>query len=146
MRGLEFRETMTGSYELHGDGTRPRSMSFTIRARTGGLLGFVRRPVAEIEGEIDAEGLADHRLLRGTLDMDVVRKGELAYAFTFAANDGAACAFQGKKTVVLAELRESMTVLPGVILRGGAEIARAVLRFDLRGDLVRFLKSWKPSR
>jgi hypothetical protein len=153
--GLEFRETMAGSYELLErapqadraplDGVRP--MSFTVRVRVPGLLRFARKPIANIEGEVDAQGFADHRPLKGTLEMDVLRKRTLEYAFAFEANDGASYAFEGKKTIVLRELAESMTVLPGEIkTASGKPIARALLRFDLRSDLVRFLRSFRPGR
>lgn len=143
--GIEFRETMAGSFRLEGDAA-DRPISFTIRARSPKLLAFLRRPEVAIEGEVDAEGFADHRLLRGTLGLDVVRTGELRYAFRFVANDRAEYAFEGKKTIDAARLAESMTVLPGVIRdAAGAAIGRALLRFDLRGDFVKFVRSFRLS-
>ena len=42
---------------------------------------------------------------------------------------------------------ESMTVLPGLILRAsGEEMGRALLRFDVQRDFVRFLQSFRPTR
>lgn len=147
MIGLEFRETMAGSYHLASAPDEERPMSFTIRARSSGLAGFIRRPVAEIEGEVDAEGLADHRYLRGRLEMDLLRTGMLVYDFRFTDNAGQGCAFEGRKTVRLDDLLETMTVLPGRIVReGGEEIGEALLRFDLRSDLLRFLKSFRLVR
>lgn len=144
--GFEFRETMAGSYRLVG-AEHDRPISFTIRARTASLPRFVRRPVAEIEGEIDAQGFADHRVLRGTLAMDVLRDRTLAYFFRFADNEGVPRVFDGRKNLELGSLVESMTVLPGSILdEAGALVASAVLRFDLRSDLVRFLRSFRAQR
>jgi hypothetical protein len=141
---FEFRETMAGSFHLlsHPDDERP--MSFTIRARSRPLLSFLRRPVVEIEGEVDAEGFADHRHLRGSLGLDVLRTKTMPYAFRFTANDGAIYSFIGKKTITPRELALSMTVLPGSIVdEEGREVGRALLRFDLRSDLGRFLKSFR---
>lgn len=147
MAGFEFRETMSGSFHLVASPDDERPMSFTIRARAGSLLSFLRRPVVEIEGEVDAEGFADHRHLRGTLGLDMFRTGTLPYTFRFTGNDGAAYSFVGKKTVSPAELARSMTVLPGDIEdESGRPVARALLRFDLRSDLMRFLSSFRPSR
>lgn len=146
MIGLEFRETMAGSYHLASAPDEERPMSFTIRARSAGLAGFIRRPVAEIEGEVDAEGLADHRYLKGRLEMDLLRTGMLVYDFRFTDNAGQGCAFEGRKTVRLDDLLETMTVLPGRIVRGDEEIGEALLRFDLRSDLLRFLKSFRLVR
>ena len=143
MAGFEFYETMAGSLRLLGE-PRDRAMSFTVRARSFTWASFLRRPEVEIEGEVDAEGFADHRYLHGTLGMDPLRTRILPYAFRFAANDGSPYAFAGKKTLRVERLVESMTVLPGAILdAGGESVGSALLRFDLRSDLVRFLRSFR---
>ncbi len=51
----------------------------------------------DIEGEVDVEGFANHRHLRGTLGMDPLVTGTLPYAFRFTANDGAPYAFAGTR-------------------------------------------------
>lgn len=143
MSGFEFYETMIGSLRLRGE-ARDRPMSFTVRARSPRWSSFLRRPEVEIEGEIDAEGFADHRHLRGTLGMDPLRTRTLPYAFRFTANDGADYSFVGQKDLLVAHLVESMTVLPGAIHdAAGATVGAALLRFDLRSDFVRFLRSFK---
>jgi hypothetical protein len=144
--GFEFRETMAGSYRLATDSV-DRPMSFTVRARSARWASFARRREVEIEGEVDAEGFADHRHLRGTLGMDPLLTRRLPYAFAFTANDGRRYRFVGEKTISLAHLTESMTVLPGAILdEHDAEVGRALLRFDLSRDLTSFLRSFKPTR
>jgi hypothetical protein len=146
MAGLEFHETMAGSYVLVG-AEAERPMAFTVVARTQPLWSFFRRPEAEIEGEVDAKGLADHRPLRGTLGMSVLRKRTLEYLFRFTGNDDAAYIFDGTKHIDVRDLAKSMTVLPGAIrAEDGTLVARAVLRFDLRSDLVRFLRSFRSRR
>jgi hypothetical protein len=143
MAGFEFHETMAGSFRLLGE-PRDRAMSFTVRARSFTWASFLRRPQVDIEGEIDAEGFADHRYLRGTLGMDPLRTRTLPYAFAFAANDGAPHTFAGTKTLHVGRLIESMTVLPGAILdAGGKRVAEALLRFDVQHDLARFLHSFR---
>jgi hypothetical protein len=147
MAAFEFHETMSGSFELQENPRERRPMSFTIRARSKTLLDFLRQPQMEIEGEIDVEGFADHRYLRGTLGLDVLRTGTLPYAFEFTANDGSAYVFEGKKTLAMGSLAESMTVLPGKISdHSGATVAQALLRFDVRSDLGRFLRSFRTVR
>lgn len=143
MSALEFEETMTGSYRAAGGDERP--MSFTIRARSGPLLSFLRRPITEIDGEVDAVGFADHRRLRGTLELDLIRSGKLRYAFEFQANDGQPYAFKGEKTVSAGAFVESMTVLPGeiVALESTEKVADALLRFDIRSDMIRFVRSFR---
>lgn len=146
MSGFRFQETMTGSYRLHADAA-DRPMAFTLRARSATMRSFLRRPEVTVEGELDAEGFADRRPLRGTLGMDPLRTGILPYSIEFTANDGRRYTFEGKKTLSLRHLAESMTVLPGALLDDqGLEVGRALLRFDLRRDLLRFLLSFKPVR
>lgn len=140
-RGVSFQETMAGSYHLASSPGDERALSFTIGARSPSLLDFVRRPITEIEGEIFAEGLARHRHLRGTLELDILRTGKLRYAFDFTGDDGAAYSLKGEKTLRASALAESMSVLPASITdAGGAAVGEALLRFDLRSDLGRFIK------
>lgn len=143
MRGFEFAETMAGSYHLLSAPADERAISFTLRASSSSLRRFLKTREVEIEGAIDAENLADHRALRGTMGLDVLRTGILSYAFRFRANDGGDCAFTGQKDVDVRRLAETMTVLPAKLLRGQDTIGEALLRFDLRNDLVRFLRSFR---
>ena len=146
MSAFEFRETMAGSFHLTAEPLVEHPISFSVRARSRRLLRFLISPVVEIEGEIDAPPIATHRALRGTLGMDVLRTGTLPYSFRFEGDDGKSYVFEGKKTYSLTEIVESMTVLPGVIKDdGGSEVARALLRFDARSDLFKFLKSFRRS-
>ena len=144
MTAFQFVETMAGSYHLLDRPEDERPMSFTIRARSKSLARFFAKRVVDIEGEVDAEGFADHCELRGTLGLDVLVTRTLPYTFEFTANDGRRYRFSGQKDVRATRLLGSMTRLPGSILdHNGHEIGRAELRFDLRGDIVSFLKSWK---
>lgn len=145
MAGFEFHETMSGSFHRAGD-PRPLAMSITLRARSRTWRSFSRRREVDIEGEIDAEGFADHRFLRGTLGLDAIRTRTLPYAFRFMANDGATYSFAGKKTLHVSRMVDSMTVLPGEILdAAGAPVGGVLLRFDLLRDLACFLKSFRLS-
>lgn len=144
MAGFEFWETMAGAYHLVDKPHDERPMSFTVVARSAPLLRFLRRPEVEIEGEVFAPGLANHRHLRGTLGMDLLRTGTLSYEFRFVGDDDQPYVFQGKKTVSPLALMETMTLLPGSIREPhGAEVAVALLRFDARSDLFTFLKSFR---
>lgn len=143
--GFEFRETMSGSYHRLDDPGVEHPMSFTIRADIPALVRFAIDPTAQIQGEVDAEGLADHKPLRGTMEINPFLKRKVVYDFHFPDNAGAECRFHGEKEVEPLRLAESMTTLPGSIFVGEREIARAVLRFAVRQDLLRFLLSFKPT-
>ena len=143
---FEFNETMSGSYHLLDEPDVERPLSFTLRALSRALPRFLMRRDVAIEGSVDAEGLASGNRLTGTLGMDVLLTGKLPYAFTFLGNDGRRYRFSGEKTVTLLDLPEAMTVLPGSFFDAAdREIARAIVRFDLR-DLPSFLRSFSLVR
>lgn len=138
-----FRETMSGTCRLASDPDRERSIVFTVTARSPRLGEFLGHRAVKIEGTIDIEGLATARPLVGTLGMDVVLTRRIPYDFTFTGDDGAAYRFTGEKKVRVTALLETMSRLPAVLLGAGGEtVADAELWFDLRGDLVTFLRSF----
>jgi hypothetical protein len=144
--GFEFRETMSGSYHLVDAPDRELAISFTIRAVVHDLLQFVRDRKAEIVGEVDVEGFADHRPMRGTLTIDPLLGKELVYDFEFPANDDRRCRFSGKKSVDFLRLLETMTTLPGQLLGPKGEVVgEARLRFDARSDMAKWLRSFRPT-
>lgn len=144
MSNLEFWETMAGAFHFVDKPERDLPMSFTIRAKSAPLLRFLRHPEVEIEGDIFAPGLANHRRVRGTLGMDVLRTRTLPYRFQFVGDDGKSYEFKGQKNVSPTALLETMTTLPGSICdEHGKEVAVALLRFDARSDLLTFLRSFR---
>ena len=145
MAGVEFRETMAGSLRVVGkEGQAP--ISFTIRARSRGLSAFLGRALVEIEGEVFAEGIAEHRPLRGAIDMGPLLSRRIPYGFAFTGDDGATYAFTGEKTLARGALIESFSILPGEIRDArGALVGQALLRFDVRSSALRYLKSFWPA-
>jgi hypothetical protein len=142
MPGFEFHETLTGSLHVLSK-AEAAPMSFTIRARTRGF-GVTRRAELEIEGEVDAEGFADHRPLRGSIDVGALLRRAIPYSFEFTGNDGAPYTFAGEKTLAPGALVASFSLLPGEIrTAGGALVGRALLRFDVRSDALRYFKSFR---
>jgi hypothetical protein len=140
MGGLAFTETLTGTLRLTRDPARERPIALSYRALTGPLRAFLRRPELVIEGAIDADGLAAHGHLRGTLALVASPERALALdqAFTFTADDGALTAFHGRRALRLGALG----LLSGAFTDArGQVVARALLRFDLRTELARLLRS-----
>ena len=147
MIGLRFRETMSGGYHLSSSPGADRPMYFTIQAHVPSLRSLLGNALFEIEGAVFAEGLADHRPLRGTLHIDPLRGKVLVYRFEFPGNDDKPYVFQGRKTLGEGDLLHAMTVLPGGIHdAAGNEVGRALLRFDLRSDILKFLRSFRLVR
>jgi len=147
MSGFAFRETMSGSYHRLDRPAEDHAIEFTISANVDSLRRFVRDRVARIEGEVTMEGFATRRALSGTLGLKLLDEHRLPYEFSFRADDGRTYSFRGEKDVLLQTLPDSITTLPGSVFdEQAAEIARAVLRFDLRGDLFKFIKSFRLKR
>jgi choline dehydrogenase-like flavoprotein len=142
--GFLFKETMSGTCKLAGDADRSRKIVFTVTARSARMGEFLRRRVVNIEGTIDVEGLATAQPLSGTLGMDVILTRRIPYDFSFSGDDGRRYRFAGEKTVRALSLLQSMSRLPAALLgEGGEAVAEAELWFDLKGDLVSFLKSFE---
>lgn len=141
MPGVEFSETMAGSFALAGRPDELRPFSFTVRAVAGSLTSGR----AELSGTVDAEGFADGAPATGSLVVDP-RTRTLRYELAFRGNDGAPYRFAGRKTLRLARPVRSMTELPGAICdERGDEVARCVTRFALRSQLLPLLGSVRPA-
>lgn len=147
MAGFEITETLAGRLRLVRDGVE-RPIAVTIRSRSGPIASFLKRPLLTIEGAVEAPGFADHQPLTGSIDAaGLFTERRLVYAFTFRGDDGQAYAFAGEKAFVESNLLASFTLLVGAIRdAGGALAGEALLRFDLRSDLVRFAKSFRAAR
>lgn len=147
MAGFEITETLAGRLRLARDGVE-RPIVVTIRGRSGPFANFLKRPLLAIAGAVDAPGFADHQPLTGSIDAGrVFAERRLVYAFTFRGDEGQAYTFAGEKALVESNLLTSFTLLVGAIRdAGGALAGEALLRFDLRSDLVRFAKSFRAAR
>jgi hypothetical protein len=142
--GFSFEETMSGSYHLLASQLDERAISFSLAARVAGIRQFLKDKLARIEGVVNIEGFADARPLTGTLALALPGERRLTYDFTFRANDGKLCRFHGQKDVTWIAPVDTMTTLPASLYDdAGRELARAVLRFDTRGTLGTFLRSWR---
>jgi len=142
--GFAFRETMRGKYYMLADPTSERAMSFSLTVRAKGLAAFAREPVARIEGRVSLEGFADNVPLEGTLAFRLHDQRRLIYEFRFEGKDGQPCRFRGQKDVIALAPIESFTTLPGSLYdEASREIGRATVRFDLRGDLKKLLRSFR---
>jgi len=135
---------MSGSYWRLSAPTDERALSFTIEVRAGDVRRFVRDRTWRITGTVDAEGLATRQPLDGTLQFKLIDERRLPYRFTFVGDDGTGYELSGQKEWSVLSPVDSMTLLPATLYdAGGAELARARLRFDWRSDIGRFMKSFR---
>jgi hypothetical protein len=144
--GFEFEEVMSGTYTRTGHPEETGAIRLRGRAHAGDLVRHLRDGLTTLEGTLDMERFADEVPIAGTLEIRPVLGKIIRYDFTFTGNDGQAYRFSGQKDIRLGALRASMTTLPAAITdKDGAEVARALLHFDLKEDLFPFLVSWKPA-
>lgn len=142
--GFRFEERMAGHYTLVGGTAEERAIEFTLTARAPSLPQFLRKPLAEVQGEANLEGFADHKAARGTMLLDLVAGRRIGYDFEFRGNDGQTYRFKGQKDVELASLKSSMSRLPaGLFDAAGARVGEALVHFHYSTDLMRFLRSWR---
>ena len=141
--GFVFRESLAGSYHTLASPGDEHPMQIRVEAQVEDVLRFALDPTLALTGEIDAHGFADSQPLRGTLALAPLR-AKIVWDFRFPANDGRDARFHGEVDIDLLRPALTLTQLPGSLYRGETEVARAVLRFDLRGDLLRLLASVRP--
>ncbi|WP_394838253.1 hypothetical protein LVJ94_15215 [Pendulispora rubella] len=143
MLGFRFRETMRGTYHLLDTPLDERAMEFTLVARTKGFRRFLREQVAEIEGEVTLEGLATNQPLSGTLSFKLQEK-RLPYGFSFKDDKGKVRRVRGQKDFSLIYLADSISTLPlSIYDEADREVGRGLVRFDLRGDTGKLLRSFR---
>jgi hypothetical protein len=140
---VRFAETMDGSWQP-GAGADRQRLRFEVTADSASLLGLLRTGELALHGVLDAAGLASARPCAGTLELRPLSSPHaLRYRLGFAGDDGHGYQFVGEKRLALHQLVDAMTTLPGRLLdERGDEVGRCLLRFDLRRQLLPFLRSF----
>ncbi len=140
--GFRFCEEMAGSYFVLSDGVPEHDVSLKLVGRTYGLRRLFREQRVHIEGLLDIAGFATNRPVRGSISLHSPADWRLIYEMTFAADDGRPYTFRGEKDIFWVSLLDSITTLPASVYDAdGIEVGRASLRFDIRGDLINFIRS-----
>ena len=144
MPRLSFRERMSGSYWLLDAPTEERALTLSFEAHATEVGDFLRTRTWTLAGTIDAEGLAQGREVEGTLRFALIQERRIPYRFAFRGDDGCRYELCGQKEWTGLAPVTSLTLLPATLVddRGG-EVARATLRFDLRADVVDWVKSFR---
>ncbi len=146
MIGVKFNEVMRGSWHRLEKPADELPIEFKAFAELTGVTNIFGKGVAKLHGTVKVAGLAESSSFEGTLGLgSLVRERRLPYAFSFRGDDGRMYRFDGAKEVSVLDLPRTMSVLPAYLFDdAGTEVGRAVLHFDVRGDLISFLRSWRP--
>jgi hypothetical protein len=144
--GFEFSETMTGTYTRAGHPAEGGEVRLRAVAKATSLLRHIRDGMVGLTGTLDMEGFADDVPVTGTIEIRPLTKKIIRYDFSFLGNDGNPYRFVGQKDVRVSDFVRTMTICQGTFMTAaGDEVARATLTFDVKGDLLPFLVSWKPA-
>lgn len=144
MAGFGFSETMRGTW-ARTDGRRGGgAFVFTVDVDSGPLGAFGKTRRAAITGTVDADGLASGRALTGTMELRPWIGRVIRYEFAFTGDDGARYRFAGQKDIRWLDPVRSWTELPGQVTDdAGAVVGNALTRFDLRGEGLPFVRSFR---
>jgi hypothetical protein len=142
--GFAFRQTMSGSYWRLDSPAEEGAMAFTIEAGTTDVRAFARAKTLRITGKIDADRLASAQDLDGTLAFRLFDERRVAYRFTFGGDDGRRYELSGQEEWTKVSPIASLTRLAASVYDDrGEEIARATLRFDVRSDWSKWIRSFR---
>jgi hypothetical protein len=142
--GFGFSERMSGSWWRLDAPTDERAISFSIRALARDAGEFARNKTWQLRGTIDVEGLAAGRPLEGTLAFRLFDEKRLPYRVRFSGDDGRRYELSGQKEWNGLAPLDSMTLLPASLYdEREEEMGRATLRFDVRSDWAKWMKSFR---
>jgi hypothetical protein len=142
--GFRFHEVMSGTARRVGE-ARDREFSFDLVVSGDHALGMLTEVTAQAAGQVRLEGVAAAASAEGTLELSPLWHRRLRYQLRFSGDDGRRYRFDGEKSVTLERHVVGWTTLPGTIRQDddGAEWGTALLRFDLRRQLVGLLGSFR---
>jgi hypothetical protein len=142
--GVAFRETMSGHFWRLDAPTDERAIAVALDIHARDLAVAARDRVLLVGGTIDAERLATGRPVEGTVTLKLLQQGRVHYRFGFEGDDGRRYELGGQKEWSGLAPVASLTLLTASLYgHDGEEIARATLRFDVRADWARWLRSFR---
>jgi len=141
MIGFYFREIMEGTAQREGE-RFDRPFRFELDVTAPSVLGFATTAVGEAVGTVTLDGLAKDARATGRLELSPLLHQRIRYVLDFRGSDGKDYRFDGSKTTTVRRHIVGWTTLPGAVYDDhGAVWGKANLRFSLRRDLRRLLRS-----
>jgi len=141
MIGLaRFRQSLSGSMKLPDDATE-RPLGVELHGVRPGLVPGLGGHV-EVEGRIDARGIAEDQSLSGVVRFRHLAPFAASYSLSFRADDGRRLELSAERRTRWSELVFSASRVTGRIVDAeGKLVATVELRLDFRRDFSR----WVPS-
>ena len=140
---VRYDERLYGAHFGSDAPSRHAPIAFDLEARCG-LAQLVRDGSVDVTGTVDARALASRAVVSGRVSMrfDLSRRIEVLYIVSWTSDDGELLRLRAMRRVELSKLQPSLTVVTGHIEdEGGNEKARVTLRYDVRSELGRSLRS-----
>jgi hypothetical protein len=140
--GLSFEEWLSGSYWRLDAPTEEAAVTLGIRAHVDDLGEFARTRTWHVEGTATLEGIAGESAIEGAMAVKLVDERRVLYRLGFRGDDGKSYELSGQKEWSGFAPIDSMTTLSGSLYdEQGVEFARTTLRFDVRADALRLVRS-----
>jgi hypothetical protein len=142
--GFSFEEWLSGSYWRLDAPTEEGAVTLHLRASADDLANFARTRTWQIEGTVDVEGITSGADIEGAVALKLVDERRVLYRVGFRGDDGRSYELSGQKEWSGLAPVDSMTLLAASLYDDqGEEFARATLRFDVRADALRWVKSFR---
>ncbi len=142
--GFSFEESLSGSYWRLAAPTDERAIAFRIRTNVDDVANFARTRTWRVDGVIHVEGVAHGSETEGAIVLCWFDERRILYRLAFRGDDGRTYELSGQKEWSSLAPVDSMTLLSASLYDdSGEEFGRATLRFDLRSDAVRWLRSFR---
>lgn len=147
--GFDLEERFSGSYYRLEQPFSDLGIQISLKLGVDGLRRFLRDRRVNARGTVHAEGLAENggegAVLYGTLAMRLFDEKRIPYDLSFEGDDGRTYRLRGQRDFFVHDAVDSLTILPASIYDDrGDEVARAVLRFDPKTELLATVKSFRP--
>jgi hypothetical protein len=139
---LSFREHMHGSYHLLSQPLEDRVAELDLRVEARATRQTLRSPALGATGTIELEGFATRRPCEGRVALKIANEQRIPYDLHFTGDDGRPYQLFAQRDLSVPKLADALTTLNASVCdESGAEVARAVLRFDARRELGQLVRS-----
>ncbi|MFO0566443.1 MAG: hypothetical protein U0263_12310 [Polyangiaceae bacterium] len=132
-----FRQELVGSYTT-ADSLLEQPARLRLESEQRVLLPGLGKTL-RVTGSLDAKGLADARGVSGRITFARLAPFVASYDLALTIDDGRSCRLHAAPAGGSTSLRAWTSVVGDLVDGSGARVARFVLRFDYRRDLLGYL-------
>ncbi|HEY4179470.1 MAG TPA: hypothetical protein VGM90_21650 [Kofleriaceae bacterium] len=145
--GFEFSETMEGTVEWTSTPGVKHPFKFEITAHAASTREHLRDGMVDVRGVITAPPLAESAECSGTMTIRPIGQKIIRYELAFVGDNGTRYEVVGQKDIKYRSLMHSWTHLPLDVLDDQhRRVGVAATRFDVRRDMIGFLRSFQRAR